>query len=192
MTYPAATRSRWHRAFWLIAAVIVVLAGGTAAAAGLRGGSAVPPRPHPGYLLTATDAHFSATFPGKPQRTEKTTRTGPVIFYLAYFPDHAVEVIAAPVPASGSFSLDRAVNVIATAFPGGQVFSRHRLAYRGHPAEDAAISVLGNPGRIRVVGFGSTAYIFEGYGMTAASFAHDYQTLLDSFRLLAPAPGHVG
>jgi hypothetical protein len=29
--------------------------------------------------------------------------------------------------------------------------------------------------------FGSTAYIFEGYGITAASFAHDYKILLDTF-----------
>ena len=59
--------------------------------------------------------------------------------------------------------------------------SRHRLTYHGQPAEDAAISVLGEPGQIRVVVFGSSAYIFEGFGATAASFAHDYKILLDTF-----------
>jgi hypothetical protein len=78
-------------------------------------------------------------------------------------------------------TIDRAVNVIAAAFPGGEVFSRHRLTYHGHPGEDAAISVLGDPGQIRIVAFGSTAGIFEGYGITAASFAHDYKILLDTF-----------
>ena len=48
------------------------------------------------------------------------------------------------------------------------------------------ISVLGDPGQIRIVAFGSSAYIFEGFGSTAASFAHDYKVLLDSFRLLQP------
>jgi len=90
------------------------------------------------------------------------------------------------VPASGSFSLDRAVNVAASAFPGGEVISRHALAYHGQPAEDAVVYILGDPGQIRVVAFGSSAYIFEGYGGTAASFAHDYKVLLDSFRLLHP------
>ena len=70
--------------------------------------------------------------------------------------------------------------------PGGEVFSRHSITYHGHPAEDAVISVLGDPGQIRIVAFGSFAYIFEGFGSTAASFAHDYKVLLDSFRLLHP------
>ena len=44
------------------------------------------------------------------------------------------------------------------ALPGGDVVSRHRLTYHGQPAEDAAISVLGEPGQIRVVVFGSSAH----------------------------------
>ena len=59
--------------------------------------------------------------------------------------------------------------------------SRHWLTYHGQPAEDAAISVLGEPAQIRVVVFGSSAYIFEGFGATAASFAHGYQILLGTF-----------
>ncbi len=59
--------------------------------------------------------------------------------------------------------------------------SRHRLTYHRQPAEDAAISVLGEPGQIRVAVFGSSAYLFEGFGATAASFAHNYKILLDTF-----------
>jgi hypothetical protein len=68
------------------------------------------------------------------------------------------------------------------------VVSRHPVIYHGQPAEDAVISVLGDPGQIRVVAFGSSAYIFEGFGSTAASFAHDYKVLLDTFHLLHPKP----
>jgi hypothetical protein len=166
---------------WVIVTGVVLLVGSIAATVIVRAVSSSPPRPAAGYLLVAHDAHFTALFPRKPQRTEKTTGTTSIIFYLADLPDHAVEIICAPVPASGSFSLDRAVNVLAAAFPGGEVFSRHRFTYHGHPAEDAVVSVLGDPGQIRVVAFGSTAYIFEGYRITAASFAHDYKILLDTF-----------
>ena len=171
---------------WLIVAGIVLVAGWIAATAGLHAVSAPSPRPASGYLLTAGDAHFTATFPRKPLRIEKTAGTTSVIVYLADLPGYAVEIIRAPVPASGSISLDRAVNVAASALPGGGVVSRHSITYHGQPAEDAVISVLGDPGQIRVVAFGSSAYIFEGFGSTAASFAHDYKVLLDSFRLLQP------
>ena len=39
-------------------------------------------------------------------------------------------------------------------------------------------------GKLTRLAFGSSAYIFEGFGSTAASFADDYKVLLDSFRLL--------
>jgi hypothetical protein len=171
---------------WLIVAGIVLFAGWIAATVRLHTVSTPSPSPVSGYLLTASDAHFTATFPRKPLRIEKTAGTTTIIVYLADLPDHAVEIIRAPVPASGSFSLDRAVNVTASALPGGEVVSRHSITYHGQPAEDAVISVLGDPGQIRVVTFGSSAYIFEGFGSTAASFAHDYKVLLDSFHLLHP------
>ena len=171
---------------WLIVAGIVLFAGWIAATVGLHAVSTPSPSPAPGYLLTASDAHFTATFPRKPLRIEKTAGTTTIIVYLADLPDHGVEIIRAPVPASGSFSLDRAINVTASALPGGGVASRHSITYHGQPAEDAVISVLGDPGQIRVVAFGSSAYIFEGFGSTAASFAHDYKVLLDSFRLIHP------
>ena len=181
---PAVAHIPPRMARWPIVAGIMLVAGWIAATAGLHAVSAPSPRPASGYLLTASDAHFTATFPRKPLRIEKTAGTTSVIVYLADLPDHGVEIIRARVPASGSFSLDRAVNVAASALPGGEVASRHSITYHGQPAEDAVISVLGDPGQIRVVAFGSSAYIFEGFGSAAASFAHDYKVLLDSFRLL--------
>jgi hypothetical protein len=183
---PGDARSLPRMARWLIVAGIVLLAGSIAATVKLRAVYMPAPSPASGYLLTASDAQFTVTFPGKPLRIQKTAGTTTVIVYLANLPDHAVEIIRAPVPTSRSLSLDRAVNVAATALPGGEVFSRHSITYHGHPAEDAVISVLGDPGQIRIVAFGSFAYIFEGFGSTAASFAHDYKVLLDSFRLLHP------
>jgi hypothetical protein len=194
----AATGSPWPRlaaargartarrlARWVIVAGIVLLAGSIAATVMGRAVSPSSPRPSPrpaaGYLLAAHDAHFTALFPRKPLRIEKTAGTTTVIVYLADLPGYAVEIICAPVPASGLVRLDRVVNVAASALPGGEVVSRHWLTYHGQPAEDAAISVLGEPGQIRVVVFGSSAYIFEGFGATAASFAHDYKILLDTF-----------
>ena len=147
----------------------------------MRAVSSPAPRPAAGYLLVAHDAHFTALFPRKPLRMEKTAGTTTVIVYLADLPGYAVGIICAPVPASRRVRLDRAVNVAASALPGGEVVSRHRLTYHRQPAEDAAISVLGEPGQIRVAVFGSSAYLFEGFGATAASFAHDYQILLDTF-----------
>jgi hypothetical protein len=194
---PSATKPPWHRlmvpcgahtlsrrARWLVAAAIVLLAGPIVATVALHAASTSSPGPASGYVLTASDAHFAATFPLKPLRIEKTAGTTSVIVYLADLPDHAVAIIRAPVPASGSFSLDRAVNVAASALPGGEVVSRHAISYHGQPAEDAVLYVLGDPGQILIVAFGSSAYIFEGFGSTAASFAHDYIVLLDSFRLL--------
>jgi hypothetical protein len=166
---------------WVIVAGIVLLAGTIAAAVIVRAVSSSSARPAAGYLLVAHDAHFTAVFPRKPRRIEKTAGTTTVIIYLADLPGYAVGIICAPVPASGLVRLDRAVNVAASALPGGDVVSRHRLTYHGKPAEDAAISVLGEPGQIRVAVLGPSAYIFEGFGTTAASFAHDYNILLDTF-----------
>jgi hypothetical protein len=164
---------------------IILLTGSIAATVIARAVSSSPPRSSPrpaaGYLLVAHDGHFTALFPRKPLRIEKTAGTTTVIVYLADLPGYAVGIICAPVPASGLVRLDRAVNLAASALPGGQVVSRHRLTYHGQPAEDAAISVLGESGQIRVVVFGSSAYLFEGLGPTAASFARDYTILLGTF-----------
>ncbi len=166
---------------WVLVAGIVLLAGSIAATVMVRAVSSSPPRPAAGYLLVAHDARFTALFPRKPVRIKKTAGTTTVFVYLADLPGYAVGIICAPVPASGLVRLDRAVTVAASALPGGEVISRHRLTYHRQPAEDAAISVLGQPGQIRVVVFGSSAYLFEGFGATAASFTRDYEILLDTF-----------
>ncbi len=183
---------------WVIVAGIVLLAGSIAATVIVRAVSsssprpdAGSPRPPAGYPLVAHDAHFTALFPRKPLRIEKTAGTTTVIAYLADLPGYAVGIICAPVPASGLVRLDRAVNVAASALPGGEVISRHRLTYHGQPAEDAAISVLGEPGQIRVVVFGSSAYLFEGFGPTAASFAHDYTPCSTRSRHIHTAAQHA-
>ena len=124
---PGVAHSPPRMARWPIVAGIVLVAGWIAATAGLHAASAPSPRPASGYLLTASDAHFTATFPRKPLRIEKTAGTTTVIVYLADLPGYAVEIIRAPVPASGSVSLDRAVNVAASALPGGGVVSRHSI-----------------------------------------------------------------
>jgi hypothetical protein len=93
-----------------------------------RGGPARRSRalaaPAPGYLLTASDAHFTTLFPRKPLHIEKTTGTTTIIIYVADLPGHDVGIICAPVPASGSISLDRAVGVVVSA-SGGQVVYTH-------------------------------------------------------------------
>jgi hypothetical protein len=48
-------------------------------------------------------------------------------------PDYGVEIIRAPVPASGSLSLDRAVNVAASAFPGKEWSPVIRSPTKGNP-----------------------------------------------------------
>jgi hypothetical protein len=50
----------------------VLVAGWIAATAGLHAISTPSPGPASGYLLAAGDAHFTATFPRKPLRIEKT------------------------------------------------------------------------------------------------------------------------
>ena len=132
-------------------------------------------------MLTARGAHFTATFPGKPHRIEKRVGVITVIVYTAAFSDHAVVVTYARLPPLSSYSLKGGINGIAASLRGGKVVSRRSLTYLGKPAEDAVISTSGGIGRVRVVSFGSSAYVLEGFGNTAASFTHDYKVLLHTF-----------
>ena len=166
---------------WVIVAGIVLLAGSIAATVIVRAVSSSSPRPAAGYLLVAHDAHFTALFPRKPLRIEKTAGTTTVIVYLADLPGSAVGIICAPVPASGLVRLDRAVNVAAPLCPGGKWSPATGSPTTDNPPRTPPYSVLAEPGQIRVVVFGSSAYIFEGFGATSASFAHDYKVLLDTF-----------
>ena len=133
------------------------------------------------YVLTAHDAHFTATFPGKPQRRAQAVGATKIIGYLVGASSHAVGVTYVPLPASASFSLNGDINGTAASLPAGKVTSRRALTYLGQPAEDATISSSAGFGQVRVVRFGSAAYVLEGFGDTPASFAHDYKVLLDTF-----------
>ena len=174
---------------WPIVVGIVLFAGWLAAAAVLRAAPASPPSPAAvpapspaaAYVLTAGDAHFTATFPARPQRTTKNLGTITAIAYLAQFPSHAVGVTCLALPAGASYRLNRGITGIAATLPAGKVISRHALTYRGQPAEDAAISSSAGVMQVRALRIGSSVYILEGAGNTPASFAHDYKVLLNTF-----------
>jgi hypothetical protein len=134
------------------------------------------------YVLTAADAGFTATFPGKPQRVEKTAATGSVLLYVSSLSDEAVGVAYFPVTSSSGFSLDGAVNGAATSLAGGKVVSRSTVIYQGQAAEDGVLSFNGGIGNVRAVVFGSAAYLFEGFGPSRSDFARDYNVLLATFQ----------
>jgi hypothetical protein len=173
---------------WPVVLAIVLLVGWFAAQVTLRGPAALSVHgPAAPYHLTAADAHFTATFPGRPQRRTQSAGTITVITYLAQASSHAVGVTSFGLPASVPFSLNGAVNGMAASLPGGKVISRSTLTYHGQPAEDATISFTPRSAfsagfaQVRVVRLGSFAYALQGYGPTLASFAHDYQVLLRTF-----------
>jgi hypothetical protein len=182
---------------WPIVVGIVLLAGWVAATVAVRAAptpartSTSSPvavsstRSVAGYVVTAHDAHFGATFPSKPRRARQTVGTATVVVYIAQVSGHGVGVTYLPLPASASFSLYRGVSGVASSLPGGKVVSRRTLTYLGQPAEDAVISSSAGFAQIRIVRFRSSAYVLEGFGRTPASFAHGYKVLLDTF---APHP----
>jgi len=139
-----------------------------------------------GYVLTASDAHFTATFPARPHRAARTAGTATIIAYTATLPDHAVGVTAIALPAGVSFSLDGGINGFAASLPGAKIVSRNSLTYLGQPAEDATISSSAGSAQVRVVRFGSSVYALQAFGPSPSSYAHDYNILLDSFRPLRP------
>jgi hypothetical protein len=179
---------------WPIVLGILLLAGWIAGTVALRVPSVSSPgpaaAPSPGssspgssspYVLTSRDAHFTATFPGRPQRTVRTLGRITVVVYAAGSTSHGVAVTCLQLPASASFSLNGGINGMAASLPGGHVISRKSRTYLGKPAEDATISLRGGVARARIFRFGSSAYVVEGFGTTTASFAHDYKLLLRTF-----------
>lgn len=142
--------------------------------------AALPDQAAP-YFLTPADAHFTATFPGKPQRTTQALGTITAIAYIAQLSSHAVAVTYLPLPAAASFSFNGAIRGAAASLPAGKVVATSTVTYLGQPARDAAISSSAGFAQIRVVRFGSSAFILEGFGAARASFAHDYQILLRTF-----------
>jgi len=166
---------------WPIVAGILLFAGWIAALVAVP---AAVSSSSSGYALTSTDAHFTATFPARPDRATNAVGPTTIIVYTAARPDHGVGVTYVALPASASFSFDGAVNGAASSQPGGKVISRNSLTYLGQPAEDAAIKFPEGFSRIRVVRFGSSVYVLEGVGPSASTFEHDYNVLLDTFRPL--------
>ena len=138
------------------------------------------------YVLTAADAGFTATFPGKPQRIEKTVASGPVVLYISSHSDETVGVAYFQVTSASGFSLDGAIDGAATSLTNGKVVSRSTVTYHGQPAEDGVISFSGGIGNVRAVVIGSAAYLFEGFGSSASNFARDYRVLLATFTPKSP------
>ncbi len=165
---------------WPIVIGAILLAAWIAAVAIRVNSSSNQPSAAAPYVLTAGDAQFTATFPGQPQRSEKTASGITVIFYQSTLSDHAVAVGYVPVP-TGGFSLDGGITGAAAGEKGGKVVSRTTLTYQGQPAEEGVISYTDGVAKVRVVVFGPSAYILEGFGTTASSFAADYNTLIDTF-----------
>ena len=166
---------------WPIIVGVLLLAGWIAAVVTLRVGVSSPSS---GYMVTASDARFTATFPARPQHAARTVGTSPVIAYVTTRSSDAVGVTYIGVPASASFNLDDAVNGEVSTLPGATVVSRNSLTYLGQPAEDATIMFSAGFAEVRIVRFGSSAYVLQGFGSSASSFAHDYNVLIDSFRPL--------
>ena len=140
------------------------------------------------YVLTASDAGFTATFPGKPQRIEKTVASGPFVLYISSLSDETVGVAYFAVASPSAFSLDGAINGAATSLTNGKVVSRSTVTYHGQPAEDGVISFNGGIGNVRAVVIGSAAYLFEGLGPSASNFARDYSVLLETFTSTPTSP----
>ena len=116
-----------------------------------------------------------------PHRAARAVGTATVIAYTTVLPNHAVGVTYVALPPSASFSLDAGINGAAQSLPGAKIVSRNSLNYLGQPAEDATISSSAGLAQVRVVRFGSSAYVLQAFGPSASSYAHDYNILLDSF-----------
>jgi len=164
---------------WPIVVGILLFAGWVAA---LAIGPAVASAPSSGYALVASDAHFTATFPARPQRAARAAGTATVIAYTTALPSHAVGVTYVALPPSASFSLNAGIDGAAQSLPGAKIVSRNSLNYLGQPAEDATISSSAGLAQVRVVKFGSSVYVLQALGPSASSYADDYNILLDSFR----------
>ena len=168
---------------WPIVVGVLLFAGWVAA---LVATSAAVSSQSSGYALVASDAHFTATFPARPQRAARAVGTATVIAYNTSLSDHGVGVTYVALPPSVPFSLNGGINGAAQSLPGAKIVSRNSLTYLGQPAEDATISSSAGLAQIRVVRFGSSAYILQAFGRSASSYADDYNILLDSFRPLRP------
>jgi hypothetical protein len=172
---------------WPVVVGAILFAASIAQSAVRFGSNSNTAKSAPPYVLTANDAGFTATFPGKPQRIEKTAQSGPVVLYISSLSDEAVGVAYFPVSSQTKFNLDGAVDGAAASEANGKVVSHTSISYLGQPAEDGVISFNGGVGNVRAVVIGGAGYLFEGFGPSPSSFAKDYNRLLDTFSPTAPA-----
>jgi hypothetical protein len=137
------------------------------------------------YVLTASDAKFTATFPARPARTARNESGTTVIDYQTSLSDHAVGVSYVGVSASTPVSLDSAVQGFANGI-NGTIESQQQVTYHGQPAEDAQLKIAGGGySSVRVVRFGPSVYVMLGVGVTVDSFSADYDVLLSTFTPLS-------
>jgi hypothetical protein len=148
-----------------------------------------PPLPanRPPYAFTAKDAHFTATFPGKPHRSEKLVGSTSIVLYESSLASHSVAVSYAALPAGTTFDLQDAVTGAAEGMH-GTLLSRTSVTYHDQPAEDGVISASHGVGEVRAVAFGASVYLFAAAGASASTFADDYKRLLDSFTSTSEPP----
>jgi hypothetical protein len=138
------------------------------------------PSSAPPYSFTASDAHFTATFPGKPHRREETTEGITFIQYHADLADHAITVGYAALSAGSSLDLDAGVRAGAASAKATLV-SHASLTYHDQPAADGVLATSTEVGKIRIVVFGTSFYVLGGEGRSNSAFTSDYQRLLDTF-----------
>lgn len=167
---------------WPIISAVIILVSYVVTLTVLRPTTSSGPTEEPPVMFTASDANFTATFPGTPTRTNAT---GGTLFFESLLSNHAVVVYATPLPTplppSDSASLDDIISQLVTAAPGGAVLSHTPLTYRGQPAEDVVSTYTGGVGHWRAVIFGETLYTLAGLADKPSSFDTDYTRLLDTF-----------
>jgi hypothetical protein len=142
-------------------------------------GSPLPTSRRP-YVFTAKDAHFTATFPGKPGRSEKVVGSTSVVLYESNLANYSVAVGYRALPAGVTFDLQAGVTAAAEGMH-GTLLSNTSLVYHDQSAEDGVISISHGVAQIRAVVFGASVYLFEAVGRSASAFTDDYRRLLGSF-----------
>lgn len=147
------------------------------------------PTYRPPAVFTANDAHFTATFPGKPKRSEQPVGTTSIVLYESALANHSVGIGYSALPAGATFDLQAAVGGAAKGMH-GTLLSHTSVIYHDHPAEDGVISLSRAVAQVRVVLFGSSLYLFEGVGTSGSAFTEDYTRLLDTFTSTAESPSN--
>jgi hypothetical protein len=168
----------------LATAVILAACGGTSS-------NSNSPSPTPSATpFVATDSHFSAVFPAKPQRqTQAINETGlntTMTLYIATTNDEQVAVAyqklpSPPDPAGVKAGLDGGVNGSAQNVK-GTIVSRSNTTFLGQPAEDAVIQAQGTVVHERIVFIGDGLYVLEGITNSVSAKHPAYDKMLATFK----------